>query len=244
MIDAVHGPPAWDGPDVLLRQTSFKALAEPRQFRRAGGAIEPGELRVRFGEVEQRGIALTTAGLALYEKASAEIAAHRRDSGPDQAPVGAIWRRLFPDSESGLERAGLGWFTVRVAKTCAAAPKARLSDLLDEHVLLAEPIVYEDFLPRSAAGIFRSNLTSLGTRDESGTSARYDIDRLSGIVEAEIHDPQDLYQAERRRSIADAAQALGITIEGDRMAPACARAAALNSYDTGHAAGPPNEEVS
>ena len=30
MIDDIQGPPAWDGPDVLLRQTSFRALAEPR----------------------------------------------------------------------------------------------------------------------------------------------------------------------------------------------------------------------
>src|SRR5262249_51182554 len=32
MIDAIQGPPRWDGPDVLLRQTSFRALAEPRWF--------------------------------------------------------------------------------------------------------------------------------------------------------------------------------------------------------------------
>ena len=37
MIDAIQGPPRWDGPDVLLRQTSFRALAEPRRFREADG---------------------------------------------------------------------------------------------------------------------------------------------------------------------------------------------------------------
>ena len=26
MIDEIQGPPRWDGPDVLLRQTSFRAL--------------------------------------------------------------------------------------------------------------------------------------------------------------------------------------------------------------------------
>ena len=49
MIDAVQGPPRWDGPDVLLRQTSFRALAEPRAFREADGSVGPGSLRVRFG---------------------------------------------------------------------------------------------------------------------------------------------------------------------------------------------------
>ncbi|MEA2478090.1 MAG: hypothetical protein QOJ07_12, partial [Thermoleophilaceae bacterium] len=39
MIDAIQGPPRWDGPDVLLRQTSFRALAEPRAFRRADGSV-------------------------------------------------------------------------------------------------------------------------------------------------------------------------------------------------------------
>ena len=31
MIDEIQGPPAWEGPDVLLRQTSFRALAEERR---------------------------------------------------------------------------------------------------------------------------------------------------------------------------------------------------------------------
>ena len=39
MIDAIQGPPAWHGPDVLLRQTSFRALAEPRRFRDADGTV-------------------------------------------------------------------------------------------------------------------------------------------------------------------------------------------------------------
>ena len=39
MTDAIQGPPRWRGPDVLLRQTSFRALAEPRRFRDADGAL-------------------------------------------------------------------------------------------------------------------------------------------------------------------------------------------------------------
>lgn len=57
MIDAIQGPPSWEGPDVLLRQTSFRALSEPRMMRHADGSVAPGSLRVRFGEVEARGIA-------------------------------------------------------------------------------------------------------------------------------------------------------------------------------------------
>ena len=73
MIDEIQGPPDWDGPDVLLRQTSFRALAEQRQFRHADGSVRPGSLRVRFGEVEQRGVALTAAGRDLYDQMVAEV---------------------------------------------------------------------------------------------------------------------------------------------------------------------------
>src|ERR671920_1822928 len=72
MIDEIQGPPKWDGPDVLLRQTSFRALAEPRRFREADGTISQGTLRVRFGEVEARGVALTPLGRQLYDRLVAE----------------------------------------------------------------------------------------------------------------------------------------------------------------------------
>src|SRR5215217_5052012 len=75
MIDAIQGPPRWSGPDVLLRQTSFRALAEPRVFRRADGSLHTSSLRVRFGEVEARGIALTAAGRRLYDGLIADVAA-------------------------------------------------------------------------------------------------------------------------------------------------------------------------
>src|ERR1700712_1262575 len=73
MIDAIQGPPRWSGPEVLLRQTSFRALAEPRLFREADGTVADGALRVRFGEVEARGIALTPAGRVSYDRAMAEV---------------------------------------------------------------------------------------------------------------------------------------------------------------------------
>ena len=72
MIDEIQGPPRWGGPDVLLRQTSFRALAEDRVFRFEDGTVGPGALRVRFGEVEQRGIALTPLGRDLYDQMVAE----------------------------------------------------------------------------------------------------------------------------------------------------------------------------
>ena len=58
----VEGPPSRNCP-ILLRQTSFKALSEDVVF--ADGS--PGQHTARFGEIEQRGVALTPKGRALYD---------------------------------------------------------------------------------------------------------------------------------------------------------------------------------
>ena len=161
MIDAIQGPPRWDGPDVLLRQTSFRALAEPRRFRGPDGTVFDGTLRVRFGEVEARGVALTKAGRQHYD--AAMVAA-------DPAEV---WGQYFPSTDVEMARQGLAYYH-------GGDP--------------SKPVVYEDFLPASAAGIFRSNLDSdtdaAGAVDESG----YSIDWMAGAIGHHIHDPYALYE--------------------------------------------------
>lgn len=157
MIDRIQGPPRTDKADVLLRQTSFRALAEPRTFRDAKGRLTVGELRVRFGEVEARGVALTPKGRDLY----------------DTLGIGA-----FPDTDELLNAQDLAYFTV------------------SDHGNLA-PIVYEDFLPKSAAGIFASNLTSSGTLDVGQSGVARDAGWLQGVLGRTLHDPYALYEAER-----------------------------------------------
>ncbi|SHN47074.1 2-oxoadipate dioxygenase/decarboxylase [Cryptosporangium aurantiacum] len=215
MIDEIQGPPAWEGPDVLLRQTSFRALAEPRVFTDG-----PGELRVRFGEVEARGIALTADGRALYDRMLAEVDTRRASTGRPRAEVAAeVWRESLPPTEGALDHAGLGAFTYRATPDAAA----RLSTLLaargaddpaagaapataghtlvrghpqlDVHALVSagvavrEPIVYEDFLPRSAAGIFQSNLSDAGRRDDALTGTARDAGWLSDALGRDVADP-------------------------------------------------------
>jgi len=185
MIDEIQGPPAWEGPDVLLRQTSFRALAEPRSFTDG-----PGELRVRFGEVEARGIALTAAGRALYDRMLAEVDARRASSGRPRAEVAAdVWREHLPLTEEELDRRGLGAFTYRAVPGAARPPGADVHALVASGALVREPIVYEDFLPRSAAGIFQSNLTDAGTRDDARTGAARDAGWLSDALGRDVVDP-------------------------------------------------------
>lgn len=186
MIDTIQGPPRWDGPDVLLRQTSFRALAEPRRFRDTSGAVVEGSLRVRFGEVEARGMALTPAGRDRYDALLGGNA--------------AAWRAALPASELGILRAGLAYCTVAPAGR-PPARRGTLADLVSDRVLVAAPIVYEDFLPRSAAGIFQSNLSGAGTKDAALDGTRRDAGWLSDVLGTDVLDPYALYAAQQRASI-------------------------------------------
>ena len=75
---------------------------------------------------------------------------------------------------------------------------------------MPEPIVYEDFLPRSAAGIFQSNLTDEGSRDDDLLGTPYDLDLLSEVIGRPIAEPTLLYEAQQNASLAAAAEQLGL----------------------------------
>ncbi|MEU8780278.1 VOC family protein [Streptomyces sp. NPDC048637] len=215
MIDTIQGPPRWQGPDVLLRQTSFRALAEPRALRTPGGQVTSGALRVRFGEVEARGIALTRQGRARYDALLArvdELAA--RDPQADRADVArALWTSELPDTEHALATQGLAHFTYHVAPDRPAdgsRPPAGLEELLQQGWIRAEPLVYEDFLPRSAAGIFQSNLSDEGSRNNDHTGIAYDSTWLSGALDRDVLDPFDLYEEQQNHSLTQIARELAL----------------------------------
>lgn len=214
MIPEIQGPPRWDGPDVLLRQTSFQALAERRLFREPDGSTSEGRLRVRFGEVEARGIALTPVGAELYATALHDVDARcaAEPDVPRQVVLRQVWERTFPHTERELLLRGLGVFTVAPVLDRARdgrEPAGSLLELLDAGFLTATPVGYEDFLPRSAAGIFRSNLDG-APRAASGGKDRYDGDRLEGILDRPLHDAHDLYRQQADRSVRDSLTLLGL----------------------------------
>ena len=163
MTDAIQGPPRWHGPDVLLRQTSFRALAEPRRFRDPDGSIVDGTLRVRFGEVESRGVALTREGRRRYDAAMAT------------ADPAKAWGDYFPATHDRMAAAGLAYYH-------GGDP--------------TKPVVYEDFLPASAAGIFRSNLDTDAEKTAGGDNRDWDysVDWMAGQIGHHIHDPYELYE--------------------------------------------------
>ncbi len=226
MIDEVQGPPRWDGPDVLLRQTSFRALSEPRTFRDPDGTLSSGALRVRFGEVEARGIALTSEGRDLYDRLVGEVDA-RLAQQPDrvrQDVAAEVWSEAMPGTEDALRRRGLAFFTYAwsdAARTRSLTEQQRaalasddLDGLLEAGLVVAEPIVYEDFLPRSAAGIFASNLADGGTMDGEQGGAPRDIDWMSEAIGRPVTVPEDVYARESQASIAALERELGRPVRG------------------------------
>ncbi len=206
MIDEIQGPPKWDGPDVLLRQTSFKALAEPRRFREADGSVTEGALSVRFGEVEQRGIALTPAGRDRYDRLIVEI--DQRSAGRSAAERDAIkvevWQREWPTDEASLLTSGEGFFEFSAGQPRAGDAPTTLAGLVTDGWLVATPIVYEDFLPRSAAGIFASNLDNQGSRDSSLEGSERDADWIAHAIGRTVHDPARLYAEQSRAALVTA----------------------------------------
>jgi uncharacterized glyoxalase superfamily metalloenzyme YdcJ len=96
MKDSIEGPPRRNAP-ILLRQTAYNALDEAVRFVDASGDEANAVHRARFGEIEQRGVALTPKGRALYDEAIAD---------PD--PETAFAR--IPDSFEELRRDDLAYF--------------------------------------------------------------------------------------------------------------------------------------
>lgn len=232
MISEIQGPPAWEGPDVLLRQTSFRALAEDRVFRTADGSVHRGQLKVRFGEVEQRGIALTPRGRELYDRLVVEVDRLRSADGERRTRVevaAEVWRANLPRTERGFAVQGLAFFTYR-AHPGATVPAdgATVDDLVACGALVPEPIVYEDFLPRSAAGIFQSNLTDEGTRDDRQSGTDWDIASLSAVAGRPVRDPAELYAAQQEASLKAAEKTLGIAIDRTTLHPSEGRDATVD----------------
>ncbi len=208
-IDAklvIEGPPRRRCP-ILLRQTSFKALQEPVRFPGGDGA-DAGTHTARFGEIEQRGLALTPTGRALYDT----ILGRARDgdagsTGDDYAARLEAAFAAFPDDDDTLRREGLGYYRYALSDAGRADPSAvagkPVDALIAAGLVTADPIVYEDFLPVSAAGIFQSNL---GGGEQRAYAAQANRGAFEAALGMPVHDEFAVYARIERDSLA----ALGV----------------------------------
>ena len=191
----IEGPPRRDVP-ILLRQTSFKALEEPVMF----AGEHRGTHTARFGEIEQRGIALTPKGRALYDRLLGE-AGVGKDNLTHQRHLQEVFSP-FPDSEFLLRQQGLAYFRYRLTPAGEAHRQAfRPGDdpqpLIERGWVIAQPIIYEDFLPVSAAGIFQSNLGNEIQTRSHGNASRQAFEEALGCP---VYDEFALYQQAEERS--------------------------------------------
>lgn len=218
----VEGPPKRKVP-ILLRQTSFLALNEKISFIGEKGEVVAGTHTARFGEIEQRGIALTPCGRALYDEVLAAVRREIEPSGDGSnaaAYAEALKRHFtaFPDDCLELHRQGLAFFCY------SPAPGASLSDectVLDLHQLVLDgklkisPLTYEDFLPVSAAGIFQSNL---GDEARGAYVAGANRRAFEEALGASVRDEMALYEAAAKDSAESALAVLrsNVTAEARR----------------------------
>ena len=191
----IEGPPRREVP-ILLRQTSFKALEETVLF----AGQKQGAYTARFGEIEQRGVALTPKGRQLYDDLLRN-AGTGQDNLTHQMHLQETFR-TFPDSEFLMRQQGLAWFRYRLtpsgeAHRQAIHPGDGPQPLIERGWVVAQPITYEDFLPVSAAGIFQSNLGNETQTRSHGNASREAFEQALGCP---VLDEFQLYQEAEERS--------------------------------------------
>ncbi|MBK9585639.1 MAG: VOC family protein [Alphaproteobacteria bacterium] len=206
--NVVEGPPG--SCPILLRQTSFRALTEKVRF-----AGEEGEHTARFGEIEQRSAALTPKGRQLYDQLLARVLENVKPKadGSNASEYNAFLYqtfRAFPSDPAGMRREGLAYFqyyvTEKGRKHKGQAPTS-LDGLVESGLVAFAPIVYEDFLPVSAAGIFASNAATKDWKDDFERSSKADFEAAMGH---EVLDPFALYAAIEKASLTKVAAAFGL----------------------------------
>ena len=230
----IEGPPRRRCP-ILLRQTSFKALEEAVSFKNPNGGYETGHHTARFGEIEQRGVALTPKGRALYDQllsqARRQLAVTpNTDNASEYYQILESAFAAFPDDYQTLHNEGLAYFyyqavdsdtdnaptldSIDVENVNDSLSKRVVTDLLKQGMIRLEPIVYEDFLPVSAAGIFQSNLHDDSTNDnendnekdehrskQSKDKGHANKEAFENALGAQVYDELALYQTLQAQSL-------------------------------------------
>ncbi|KAH8689884.1 hypothetical protein BGW36DRAFT_364624 [Talaromyces proteolyticus] len=248
----IEGPPRRKCP-ILLRQTSFLALEEKIHFPSSSSFYDAtllrdpndatplieGSHKARFGEIEERGAAVTPKGRQLYDRLLELVMQKARSSDTaatvDPHTIDKIMEdcfQVYPDDWDELRKQGLVYYEYRInmsqntmmrrnaqatfTSNSFDCRSTSLESLICEGIIEAVPITYEDFLPFSAAGIFQSNLGS-NKNDKSATernelNACPDLEGFERALGTQVLDPDVLYAGMQKRSLERCATVLGIRI--------------------------------
>lgn len=200
----IEGPPPRVCP-ILLRQTSFKALDETVFFN----GETKGSHSARFGEIEQRGIALTAKGRELYDQLL--HATRQRFNAPITQTNAEQYMHIlneefqaFPDNWLELHEQGLAYFYYELNNDALGIESTRnyseqqINELIQDGIVTIKPIVYEDFLPVSAAGIFQSNLGDFARAEYEICSTQSQFEQHLG---KKTYDMIELYERNSEYSL-------------------------------------------
>ncbi|KAE8382776.1 hypothetical protein BDV26DRAFT_304889 [Aspergillus bertholletiae] len=217
--ERIEGPPRRQCP-ILLRQTSFKALEETVYFRDTHGAYLKGSHTARFGEVEQRGYALTRKGRQLYDTILSRVnieSIDRSISASEYENLLVKHFKEFPDDMADLQSQQLAYFCYHLTSRGQEFPKLdlqggkmTLNQLIENQVIRYEPVTYEDFLPLSAGGIFNSNLGNPLQSKQLVMEAEADLDGFQRMLGTSIMDEFHLYTQIQQSSLEECRKKLGL----------------------------------
>lgn len=205
----IEGPPRRRCP-ILLRQTSFKALEEPVRF----DGRDAGSHTARFGEIEQRGVALTREGRKRYD--SLLETARELPTAPDNATHQQRLSDIFealPDDLKTLRQERLAYFRYHLGETgrerlaAGDVAPADIDRLVAQGWVKATPMIYEDFLPVSAAGIFQSNL---GDARHQAYASHSNQSAFELALGRPVLDEFELYAERQEASLSRVRQQLGL----------------------------------
>ncbi|KAJ5624273.1 hypothetical protein N7510_000582 [Penicillium lagena] len=205
--------------DIDLVRRLMLDHEETVYFRDTSDTYIKGSHTARFGEVEQRGYALTREGRQLYDRILNRVNAEATMQGI----TGANYDKLlaehfeaFPDTLSALHDKNLAYFCYgltptgeRIANDSTSAAvelgdsTVSISQLLKKDIVMYEPLTYEDFLPLSAGGIFNSNLGN-GYESQSKQlimNADPDLDDFQRCLGTHVADEFHLYAEIQKESL-------------------------------------------
>ncbi|KAJ5100140.1 hypothetical protein N7532_007141 [Penicillium argentinense] len=180
--------------------------------------------KARFGEIEERGAAVTPKGRELYDRLLQE--SKRQSAGVTVSEANAITTKVFkdfPDTWKDLRQQNLIYCEFHV-KRVATMSSLDLKDgpileqLISMNIVDAVPITYEDFLPFSAAGIFQSNLQ---TDNVSKCASKCSLDVSHSVADStglekamgtKISDLDTWYSAVQMKSLEEVGKILGLNL--------------------------------
>ena len=122
----------------------------------------------------------------------------------------------FPDTHQAMREQGLAFYRyVLQDQSAEVEADADVGALIAAGAVRAEPIVYEDFLPVSAAGIFQSNL---GGEEQKHYAANQAQQAFEADLGGKVHDEIALYQALQDESLRAVRTALAAQAAAESIA--------------------------